>query len=90
MIGCPPGLLCEVDMEALEHFGVVIVCGAVESNRFHVMDEGMKLRNIEVVSNPELDQDVLVLVVGLQSFRQVFEGRVVMGGVLRKVNEVEK
>ena len=46
VVRCAPCLLCTVNVQPLEHLGVIIVCGTKALDRVDVVDKRMELWNV--------------------------------------------
>ena len=70
-VGCFPALRGHINMETLEHFRVVVICRTKILDGFHIMNHGVKLWYIQVLSNPKVNQNVLVFVEKDQSILHI-------------------
>ena len=90
MIRCTPRFLRKIDVQPFKHLCIVVVSGAELSDGVDIMEKGMELRDVQVIPYPESDDDVFVFVECIQGICKILKRSIVVGGVLRQINEVEK
>ena len=87
VVGCTVCVLCQINVEALRVFGVVVVRCAEQLNRLNIVNQGVKLGQVEVLANAELNKDVFIGVKIMEGPTKELQG---FGGVHRVLSEVEK
>ena len=65
MVRSTPCVLREVNVQAFEHFRVVVIRGSEELDGLGVVEEGVELWDVKVVAYPKFDEHVLVGMEGL-------------------------
>ena len=90
VICCPVSVFCQVDVEAFRVFSIIVISCPEQFDRINVVSEGVKLWEVEIVSDTELDKDMLVFVELFEGFVQELEGFRCVQGILGEVEEIQE
>ena len=67
VICCPVSVFCQVNVEVFRVFSIIVINCPEQFDRINVVSKGVKLWEVEIISDTELDKDMLVFV-------ELFEG----------------
>lgn len=88
-VGCSPCILSVVYVKSFKHFSIIIICSSKIAYTLLIVQHGVKLWYVEVISYTKVHQDVLVCMKIVQGIGEILESRVVVSGILGNVNKVE-
>ena len=90
VICCPVSILRQVDVKSFCILSVVVIGCPEHFDGVDVVSEGVEFWEVEIVSDTEVNKDVLVLVKPLEGLVQKLKGFRGVDGILGEVEEVEK
>jgi hypothetical protein len=85
VVGCTVGIFCEINMKTLCIFSVIIVCCSKQFNGVNIVNQGVKLGQVEVLTNAKLNKYVFVVMEIMKGLVEELEGFRGMDRVLGKV-----
>src|SRR5438477_11232639 len=71
---CSISLFCVIKVQAFRSLGVIIISCTEKLDGRHIMLEGMKFWDLEVISYTKINKDVLICMEAIECVREVGEG----------------